>query len=358
VIFEPGFTGLFGDALWGQSAQAEIQGTAGLIKPSMTFIQTSHDTFTAMTIAYKTSAGAGTARQAGKIIRQTEMYIPSAVGTSQNFVFPCDTGNFIEITLENNTTSGGNHVNAIVDKAANTWASQIPGAGEYAQYWNVTAATCNGQDFAQFQYTNNGSKTRITAYEVPNVVTSSAIDTGSEQYVAITQAAATTLSAGVTSAGQTTLSLTTPADVTNGEYIMVSTEVMLVSCTGTCTNPVTVARGQWDSTALATIVTSTSVYPSLQSPYPTGSTGSNNELLFCGMNTGNGPQWNASGATSESLAFNGQSDGDVAYEPTAGTYTVGWYLDNQSAATTGYGSAEAIKLNISSAKIHHKVTEE
>lgn len=357
MIFGSGYTGLFAEPWSGSAAQAQIQATAGLIKPSMTILQSSNDSFAVMTVAFKTAAGAGTARQSGKIIRQTQGYINSGTGAvTQPWFFPCDTGNFINFSFENNTSTSGANVTAMADTAGNTYASVNPGGTSYPQYWYAQNATCNGQLYGLVTYTGHGSATRFTIYELPNVATSSAIDTSSEAYNTFNQQVTTTLSVGVTSATQTTFSLAAAAGIANGDYLMVSTEVVLVTAGGG-TTLITVSRGQLGITALGTIASGTNVLEAFHGSMPSITTSQGNEVIFCSMNQGTGPNWSTSNSTYDFGSFPGQSDvtttyanGDGnchAYAPSAGTVNLGWYLSNGGVSDQGFASAVAVKLQTS-----------
>jgi len=61
--------------------------------------------------------------------------------------------------------------------------------------------------------------------------------------------AATTLTAAITSVGQSTINVTTPTAFHNNDIVMVDNEQMTVTCGGSCSNPITVARGANGTTA-------------------------------------------------------------------------------------------------------------
>ena len=69
---------------------------------------------------------------------------------------------------------------------------------------------------------------------------------------------ATTLSADITSAGQTTITVTSGSAIHNGQYIKISTEIMQVT-SGGLTSTLTVTRGLLGTSALASVASGTSV---------------------------------------------------------------------------------------------------
>jgi hypothetical protein len=359
IVFEPGFTGLYGDTFFGGAAQAEIQATAALIKPSFTYVQASNDQYDLMTVAFKTSSGSGTARPNNKILRMTQSMFSNGV-TSSNYVFPCDTGNFINITFEDNVGVGGPTIAAgsISDTAANTWQYQNPGSTNYSQYLNATNATCNGQDFMHItSSTSPTSAARIAMYEVQNALASSAIDTSANTSATFLVAAATTINANCTGPC-TSLSLAAAGGITNGSVLMLDSEDFLVTAGGGTTT-LTVTGAQ-RGTASASHTNGASVFISLQTPFPAITTSQANEIIFGGMNQGTGPNWDTANCVFDFGAYPGQGDlistyanGDGAchqYAATATTYNIGWYLDNYLGGPNGdrgYTNAIAVKLQAS-----------
>ena len=360
IIFGSGYSGLFGEMQYGAAAQAIIQPVSGPIKPAMTFVQTSGDPFASMTVAFMTTPGAGTARSTGRVLRMLETWVPQST-PAMNWVFPCDTGNLLEFTYENNSGIDGTNVTAMGDAAGNTYAGYNYGGIDFAQYWIATNAVCNGQLFG-FEHGSaaDGDVTRLTVYEVTGAVTSSAVDTGS--YATFSAAAVTTLSAAVTSTTQTSLSLAGAGGISNGEYLMISSEVVLVTAGGGTTS-ITVTRGQFGTAALSSIASGTGVWPSNYIPDPPITTSQANEIIFCSMNQGTGPNWDTINSVYDFASYPGLSDGNIysngdgschAYAPTAGTYNLGWLVDNVSSGDWASTSAIAVKLQGSAPTARHR----
>ncbi|MFZ0688636.1 MAG: hypothetical protein WBP95_13640 [Acidobacteriaceae bacterium] len=360
ILFGSGYTGLFGEMQYGAAAQAIVQPNSGLIKPSMTFVQGSWDPYAYMTVAFKTTAGAGTARSTGRILRMLETWVPQSV-PSMNWVFPCDSGNLLVFTYENNVGIDGTNVTAMGDAAGNTYAGYNYGGVDFAQYWITTNAVCNGQLFG-FEHGSpaNGDVTRVTVYEVTGASSSPAVDTGASAN--FSAGAVTTLSAAVTGGTQTSLSLAAAGGISNGEYLMLSSEVVLVTAGGGTTS-ITVTRGQFGTTPLSSIASGTGVWPSNYVPYPAITTSQANEIIFCSMNQGNGPNWDTINSTYDFASFPGLSDGNVysngdgschAYAPTAGTYNLGWLVDNVSSGSYASTSAVAVKLQGNAPTVRHR----
>jgi hypothetical protein len=360
IIFGNGYSGLFGEMQFGAAAQAIIQEGSGRIQPSMTFVQNAFDPFAYMTVAFKTSSGAGTPRSAGKILRMLETWVPQSTAF-MNWVFPCDAGNFLEFTYENNVGIDGTNIFSMGDAAGNTYAGYNFGGSASPQYWTSTNATCNGQLIGFEQGSPaNGDLTRLTVYEVTGAATSGTFDTGAAANFSTFEA--TSLSGAVTSATQTAFSLASAGGITNGEYLMVASEVVLVTGGGGTSN-ITVARGQFGSTPLTSIPPGTGLWPSLYSPAPAITTSQANELIFCSMNQGTGPNWDAVNATYDFVAFPGLSDGNTlangdgtchAYAPTAGTYNIGWLVDNVSTPSYAQTSAIAVRLGGTAPTVRHR----
>jgi len=360
IIFGSGYTGLFAEMEYGAAAQALIQSNSGLIKPSMTFAQTAWDPYAYMTAAFKTAPGAGTARSTGTILRMLETWVPQGT-PSMNWVFPCDAGNLLEFTYENNVGIDGTNVTAMGDTAGNTYAGYTYGDSAHPQYWISSNATCNGQLFG-FEHGSSatGDVTRLTVYEVTGAAASAAVDTGAS--ATYSAAAVTTLSAAVTSATQTSFSLAAAGGISNGEYLMISSEVVLVTAGGGTTN-IAVARGQFGTTALSSIASGTGVWPSNYIPSPAITTSQANEIIFCSMNQGTGPNWDTINSTYDFASFPGLSDGNIysngdgschAYAPTAGTYNLGWLVDNVSSGDYASTSAIAVKLQGNAPAVRHR----
>jgi len=86
---------------YGAAAQAIIQPSSGPIKPAMTFVQSSWDPYAYMTAAFKTTRGpVRPALQAGSF-GCWRHGVPQGT-PAMNWVFPCDSGNLLEFTYENN----------------------------------------------------------------------------------------------------------------------------------------------------------------------------------------------------------------------------------------------------------------
>ena len=360
IIFDSGYSGLFGEMQYGAAVQAIIQPSSGLIKPAMTFVQSSWDPYAYMTVAFKTTPGAGTARSTGRIVRMLETWVPQGT-PAMNWVFPCDTGNLLEFTYENNIGIDGTNVTAMGDTAGNTYAGYTYGDSAHPQYWITTNATCNGQLFG-FEHGSSatGDVTRLTVYEVTGAATSAAVDTGAS--ATFSAAAVTTLSAAVTSATQTSLSLAAAGGISNGEYLMISSEVVLVTAGGGTTS-IAVTRGQFGTTPLSSIASGTGIWPSNYTSSPAITTSQANEIIFCSMNQGTGPNWDTINSTYDFASFPGLSDGNYysngdgschAYAPTAGTYNLGWLVDNVGSGDFGSTSAIAVKLQGSAPTVRHR----
>lgn len=360
IVFGRGYSGLFGEMEYGAAAQAMIQPASGLIKPSMTFAQSRWDPFAYMTVAFKTTPGAGTPRSTGKVLRMLETWVPQNT-PAMNWVFPCDSGNLLEFTYENNSGIDGTNVGAMGDSAGNTYTGYNYGGTAFPQYWISTNAVCNGQLFGFEQGSAaKGDVTRLTVYEVTGGVTSSAVDKGASAN--FSTAAVTTLSGAVTSATQTSFSLAAAGGISNGEYLMLSSEVVLVTAGGGTTS-ISVARGQFGTTALSDIPSGTSVWPSNYIPIPAITTSQANEIIFCSMNQGNGPVWDTLNSVYDFASFPGLSDGNIysngdgschAYAPAAGTYNLGWLVDNVGTADWASASAIAVKLQGSAPTVRRR----
>jgi hypothetical protein len=359
IVPGSGFSGIWEDASWGSSAIAEIQSSPGLVKPSQTYVfDLYEDIFGMVTAAFKINTSNGTSRKPGMIIRQSQATVPGADAASQNLTFPCDAGNFVMMTYECSNGSGEtgcSNITSQVDTERNSWSSLVPGGLNigYPQYWYTTNAVCSGQNFIYMtKATGAADETRVTFYEVPNVATSSPIDIGSEAYSGeVNVVDQTTLSAAVTSATQTTLSLASTGTIANGDFLMVGAEIVQV-VSGAGTTSITVARGE-NGPALPSIASGTPVYESLITSVPSAVTSQNNELLFCSMNQGTGPNWHSYDATYDFGSFQGQNDSQAftngdgnchVYVPTAGTTNVGYYVDNGAQANGAMGSTVAVRL--------------
>ena len=81
------------------------------------------------------------------------------------------------------------------------------------------------------------------------------------------------------------------------------------------------------------------------------------------MNQGNGPNWDTINSTYDFASFPGLSDGNVysngdgschAYAPTAGTYNLGWLVDNVSSGSYASTSAVAVKLQGNAPTVRHR----
>jgi hypothetical protein len=247
------------------------------------------------------------------------------------------------------------------DTAGNTYAGYVYGDSAHPQYWITTNATCNGQLFG-FEHGSSatGDVTRLTVYEVTGAATSAAVDTGAS--ATFSAAAATTLSAAVSSATQTSLSLAAAGGISNGEYLMISSEVVLVTA-GAGTTSITVTRGQFGTTLLSSIASGTGIWPSNYTSSPAITTSQANEIIFCSMNQGTGPNWDTINSTYDFASFPGLSDGNYysngdgschAYAPTAGTYSLGWLVDNVGSGDFGSTSAIAVKLQGSAPTVRHR----
>jgi hypothetical protein len=122
ITWPSGFTGLNEDGSWGHACAYGVQVAAGSFTPTFTVAQTSHDTFTIMSAAFKAGAG-GTAPGSGASIALSEMFYNGSQGSTTKVYLPCPVGTSAVVVADD----AGN-LTGITDSLSSTWSHvSVPG---------------------------------------------------------------------------------------------------------------------------------------------------------------------------------------------------------------------------------------
>lgn len=122
ITWPSGFTGLNEDTSYGHACAYGVQATAGSFTPTFTFAQSSHNSFTIMSAAFKAGSG-GTAPGSGASIVLSEMHYVGSSGLTNTVNLPCPSGTTSVVVLDD---AGG--LDAVTDNSSNTWSHvSVPG---------------------------------------------------------------------------------------------------------------------------------------------------------------------------------------------------------------------------------------
>lgn len=122
ITFPSGFTGLNVDTSYGHACAYGVQTTAGSFTPTFTFAQSTHNSFTIMSAAFKAGSG-GLAPGSGASIALSEMHYMGSQGQTDTVNLPCPSGTTAIAVLDD-----AGSVTAVRDSGSNTWSNvSVPG---------------------------------------------------------------------------------------------------------------------------------------------------------------------------------------------------------------------------------------
>ena len=174
ITFGSGFTGLYGEMVYGAASQFEIQSAHGSVNPGMTFVQSSHDSFASLAIAIKAGSG-GAPPGAGISIIRSEMYFENDVAnTTQPCVLPAS-GNLIVVVDEAGTI--GVALDGVTDSNSNTYTSVANSPLSYPQLFYAANASPGNSLSCTLSMGAGGGTSLIGIFDITGAATSP-LDTG------------------------------------------------------------------------------------------------------------------------------------------------------------------------------------
>lgn len=115
ITFPSGFTGLGEDISYGHACAYGVQTTAGSFTPTFTVAQSTHNSFTIMSTAFKAGSG-GRAPGSGASVLLSEMHYVASQGQTNTINLPCPSGTTAVAASDD---AGG--LRSVVDSNSNGW---------------------------------------------------------------------------------------------------------------------------------------------------------------------------------------------------------------------------------------------
>jgi hypothetical protein len=159
ITWPAGFTGLSEETTYGHACAYGVQTAAGAFTPTFTVAQSTHNSFTIMSAAFKAGSG-GRAPGSGASIVLSEMHYVGSNGQTNSVNLPCPSGTTSVVVLDD-----AGSLNTVTDSDSNAWSHvSVPG-----NYWGP------------IYYTNSPTITNANSY----AVTMAFGDTGGEDLVGL-----------------------------------------------------------------------------------------------------------------------------------------------------------------------------
>jgi len=144
ITWPSGFVGLSEDTSYGHACAYGVQTTAGSFVPTFTVAQSTHNSFTIMSAAFKAGPG-GTAPESGASILLSEMHYVGSNGQTNTVNLPCPSGTTSVVVSDD-----AGSLNSVTDNNSNAW-SHVSVPGNY---------------YGPIYYTNNPTISNTNTYTV------------------------------------------------------------------------------------------------------------------------------------------------------------------------------------------------
>jgi hypothetical protein len=134
IAWPAGFTGLGAETTYGHFCAYGI-GSAGSFTPTFTVAQSTHNTFSIVSAAFKPGSG-GSAPSAGASVLLSEMHYVAALGQTDTLNLPCPTGTTAVALLDD-----VNGINSIADNNSNNWLNAPQPTTDWGGIWYMNGPT-------------------------------------------------------------------------------------------------------------------------------------------------------------------------------------------------------------------------
>lgn len=122
ITFPSGFTGLNDDMTYGHACAYGVQTTAGSFTPTFTFAQSTHNSFTIVSAAFKAGSG-GAAPNFGASVVLSQMFYVGSSGQTAKVYLPCPVSASAVAILDD-----AGSLSTVTDSNSNTWSHvSVPG---------------------------------------------------------------------------------------------------------------------------------------------------------------------------------------------------------------------------------------
>jgi len=135
ITWPSGFTGLSEDTTYGHACAYGVQTAAGSFTPTFTVAQSTHNSFTIMSAAFKSGSGGSTPASGASIVL-SEMHYVGAQGQTDTVNLPCPAG-VSAVVVSDDAAS----LTSVTDNNSNSW-SHVPAPGnDYGPIYYVNNPT-------------------------------------------------------------------------------------------------------------------------------------------------------------------------------------------------------------------------
>src|SRR5208283_698723 len=124
ITFPSGFTGLSEDETYGHACAYGVQTTAGSFTPTFTVAQSSHQSFTIMSAAFKSGSGGSSPAVGASVLLSEMYYMGNHATTTANL--PCPAGTSAVVVADD-----AGSLSAVSDSASSSWSHTTPITDNY-----------------------------------------------------------------------------------------------------------------------------------------------------------------------------------------------------------------------------------
>ena len=163
VTWPTGFTGLSDETWYGHACAYGIQAAAGSFTPTFTAPQSTHNSFTIISAAFKSGTG-GSTPPSGASVLLSEMHMTNPNGQTDTVSLPCPSGTTAVAVLDDAYGLTG----SVTDSNSNAWHHPAF-QGAFSEIWYVNSPVSNGNAYTvSMTFNSNGGYDLVGLYCLGN----------------------------------------------------------------------------------------------------------------------------------------------------------------------------------------------